>query len=87
MQVRIIDAPLKVTWHDGVLWMEAHPPLEGEPDMAKMTQIINREIGGKKVVIDWTRAEEMARTSTGMPGPISIQEPIMQSAQQSAALN
>ena len=44
MQVRIIDAPLKVTWHDGVLWMEAHPPLEGEPDMAKMTQIINRAI-------------------------------------------
>jgi L,D-transpeptidase ErfK/SrfK len=91
MQVRIIDAPVKVAWHDGVLWMEAHPPLEGEPDMAKMTQIINRAIDGKSVTIDWTRAEEMARTSTGMPGPIStqkaIQEPMMQSAQQSAALN
>jgi L,D-transpeptidase ErfK/SrfK len=72
-EVRIIDAPLKVTWHEGALWMEAHPPLEGEPDMAKMTQIINAATNGKKVKIDWTRAEEMARTSTGMPGPISIQ--------------
>jgi L,D-transpeptidase ErfK/SrfK len=72
-EVRIIDAPLKVTWHEGALWMEAHPPLEGEPDMAKMTQIINAATNGKKVKIDWTRAEEMARTSTGMPGPISTQ--------------
>jgi hypothetical protein len=71
--VRIINAPLKVTWHGGVLWMESNPPLEGEPDMAKMTQIINAATNGKKVKIDWTRAEEMARTSTGMPGPISIQ--------------
>jgi L,D-transpeptidase ErfK/SrfK len=72
-EVRIINAPLKVTWHQGVLWMESNPPLEGEPDMAKMTQIINAATNGKKVKIDWTRAEEMARTSTGMPGPISIQ--------------
>jgi len=72
-EVRIIDAPLKVTWHEGALWMEAHPPLEGEPDMAKMTQIINAATNGKKGKIDWTRAEEMARTSTGMPGQISIQ--------------
>jgi L,D-transpeptidase ErfK/SrfK len=71
--VRIINAPLKVTWHGGVLWMESNPPLEGEPDMAKMTQIINAATNGKQVKIDWTRAEEMARTSTGMPGPISIQ--------------
>jgi L,D-transpeptidase ErfK/SrfK len=69
--VRIIDAPIKVTWHEGTLWMEAHPPLEGEPDMAKMTQIINQAVDGTNVTIDWTRAEEIARTSTGMPGPIS----------------
>jgi hypothetical protein len=74
-----------VAWNDGVLWMEAHPPLEGEPDMAEMTQIINRAIEGKNVTIDWTRAEEMARTSIGMPGPISTRKSV--SAQQSAALN
>jgi L,D-transpeptidase ErfK/SrfK len=85
VQVRIIDAPVKVAWHDGVLWMEAHPPLESEPDMAKMTQIINRATEGKNVTIDWTRAEEMARTSIGMPGPISTERVI--SAQQSTALN
>lgn len=75
LPVRIIDEPLKVSWHKGVLYLEAHPPLEGEPNMAKMTQLINRAVDaradGKNVVIDWTRAEEIARTSTGMPGAIS----------------
>ena len=70
-EVRIIDAPLKLAWHDGELWMESHPPLESDPDMAKMTQLINRATAGRGVEIDWTRAEEMARTSKGMPGPIS----------------
>jgi L,D-transpeptidase ErfK/SrfK len=70
-QVRIIDAPVKVAWHEGRLWMESHPPLERDPDMAKMTQVVNRAIDGKNVVVDWTVAEEMARTSVGMPGPIS----------------
>lgn len=69
--VRIIDAPVKVAWHEGALWMESHPPLETEPDMARMTQLVNRATDGKRVEIDWTRAEEMARTSKGMPGPIS----------------
>jgi L,D-transpeptidase ErfK/SrfK len=74
MEVRIIDAPIKVSWLEGTLWLEAHPPLEGDPDMAKMTQLINNAIDGRNVVIDWTRAEEIARTSTGMPGPISTRE-------------
>jgi len=75
LQVRIVDEPLKVSWHKGALYLEAHPPLEGEPNMAKMTQLINRAVDaradGKNLVIDWTRAEEIARTSTGMPGAIS----------------
>jgi L,D-transpeptidase ErfK/SrfK len=71
LQVRIVDEPLKVSWHKGALYLEAHPPLEGEPNMAKMTQLINRATEGKDVVIDWTQAEEIARTSTGMPGAIS----------------
>jgi L,D-transpeptidase ErfK/SrfK len=74
IEVRIIDAPMKVSWQDGTLWLEAHPPLEGEPDMAKMTQLVNRAIAGRNIVVDWTRAEEIARTSTGMPGPISTKQ-------------
>ncbi len=72
--VHIVNVPVKVAWHQGTLWMEAHPPLEGEPDMARMTQIINAAIDGTDVVIDWTRAEEMARAPTGMPGPISARQ-------------
>ncbi len=73
-EVRIVDTPIKVAWHDGTLWMETHPPLKGELDMARMTQIINAAIDGTDVVVDWTRAEEMARAPTGMPGPISTRQ-------------
>ena len=63
-----------MSWQDGTLWLEAHPPLEGDADMAKLTQLVNKAIEGQNVVVDWTRAEEIARTSTGMPGPISTKE-------------
>jgi L,D-transpeptidase ErfK/SrfK len=74
-EVRIVDAPMKLAWHDGTLWMEAHPPLEGEPDLALMTRLINTAVGARRdVVIDWAKAEEIARTSVGMPGPISARK-------------
>ncbi len=50
MEVRIIDAPIKVSWQEGTLWLESHPPLEGDPDMAKMTQLVNKAIDGQNVV-------------------------------------
>jgi L,D-transpeptidase ErfK/SrfK len=70
--VRIVDVPLKVSWNGGVLYLEAHPPLEGEVDLKALTALINEAIKGREVVVDWERAKEMARTSTGMPGPISV---------------
>ncbi len=71
--VRIIDASLKVSWNAGVLYLEAHPPLEGDTDLDALTQLINEATRGREVVVDWERAKEMARTSIGMPGPISVQ--------------
>lgn len=73
-QVRIIDAPFKVSWNGGVLFLEAHPPLEGEPDLQKLDRMIADATKGRNVVVDWALAEQMARASLGMPGPISAQK-------------
>jgi L,D-transpeptidase ErfK/SrfK len=70
-EVRIIDQPFKVGWNNGVLFLEAHPPLEGEPNLKSLAGLIEAATSHRKVVVDWARVEEMARTSTGMPGPIS----------------
>jgi L,D-transpeptidase ErfK/SrfK len=73
-QVRIIDAPYKVSWNAGGLYLEAHPPLEGEPDLAVIDKLITQAAKGHNVVVDWGRVEEMARASIGMPGPITAQK-------------
>jgi L,D-transpeptidase ErfK/SrfK len=73
-QVRIIDAPFKVSWNDGVLFLEAHPPLEGEPNLQLLDRLIADATQGHNVVVDWALAEQMARDSLGMPGPISTQK-------------
>jgi L,D-transpeptidase ErfK/SrfK len=73
-QVRIIDAPFKVTWNAGALYLEAHPPLEGEPNLQLLDRLIADATKGRNVVVDWARAEQMARDSLGMPGPISAQK-------------
>lgn len=73
-QVRIIDAPFKVSWNDGVLFLESSPPLEGEPDLAVLDRMIEQTAKGHNVVVDWGRVKEMARASLGMPGPITAQE-------------
>lgn len=70
-QVRIIDQPFKLGWNNGVLLLEVHPPLEGEPDLKSLAGFIDAATDQRNVVIDWARVEEMARASTGMPGPIS----------------
>jgi L,D-transpeptidase ErfK/SrfK len=70
-KVRIIDEPYKLGWNHGVLYLEAHPPLDGVPDFKALTGMIESATAQRKVVIDWARVEEMARASTGMPGPIS----------------
>jgi L,D-transpeptidase ErfK/SrfK len=70
-QVKIIDQPYKVGWNNGVLLLEAHPVLEGDPDLTSLARLIQRATTGRNTVVDWSRVEEMARTSTGMPGPIS----------------
>ena len=70
-KVRIIDEPYKLGWNNGVLYLEVHPPLDGEPDFKALTGMIESATAHKKVVVDWARVEEMARASTGMPGPVS----------------
>lgn len=78
--VRIIDQPYKAGVHDGVLYVEAHPPLEGaspeaEPEAySNLTPLVEavlsaaRRAGdGMLESVDWNRVESAFHAAKGVP--------------------
>ncbi len=73
--VRIIDAPYKVGWQKGVLYLEAHPPLAEAghtpnsnltPMVAAITDVVSRRLDDQA----WQSAVRIATQGTGVPTPI-----------------
>jgi L,D-transpeptidase ErfK/SrfK len=73
--VRIIDAPYKVGWQQGVLYLEAHPPLVEAghtpnsnltPMVAAITDVVSRRLDDQA----WQAAVRVATQGTGIPSPI-----------------
>ncbi len=79
--VRIINQRYKAGWHNGVLYLEVHPPLEGPhaEEARGKTPMIEALLTATKTVpnypIDWTRVDELDLESTGIPGPVGQQMP------------
>lgn len=71
--VRIINKPYKVGWHEGVLYVEVHPWLEGTPvglvrNKALLPELVEQSLGiYLDYPVDW-QAVELAQIEThGMP--------------------
>jgi len=73
--VRIIDTPYKVGWQDGVLYLEAHPPLMEAghtpnsnltPMVAAIAEVVSRRLDDQA----WQSAARVATQGTGIPSPI-----------------
>ena len=71
--VRIIDQPYKAGWRDGVLYLESHPPLDGQPvrNFTPAVRTVVRALRGRSVQIDWERVQRVAEDARGIPAPIS----------------
>jgi L,D-transpeptidase ErfK/SrfK len=80
--VQIINAPYKFGWVDDDLYLEVHPPLEGQEhdEGAGMTQIMQlyvRATEQRAAQVDWPLVEEVytaklgipVRVGTGLPPP------------------
>jgi L,D-transpeptidase ErfK/SrfK len=70
--VRIVHQASKAGWQGDVLYVEVHPPLEGndDPDAYSLTNITRSVVAATKdrfTAIDWARAEQIFRKASGVP--------------------
>lgn len=73
--VHIIDQPFKAGWHDGVLYLEAHPPLEESAAPNDLTPSVRAILAVQhkgNAEIDWDKAMDVAVEQRGIPVPISV---------------
>ncbi len=74
--VRIVNQRYKAGWHGGMLYLEAHPQLEGSHGEAERgkTPLVEALLGATRTMpnyqINWDRADEVDLESTGIPGPV-----------------
>src|SRR5262249_41685655 len=77
-KVWLINDPVKVTYVNGDLLMEAHPPVDAEgptvaPGLAVLSNKLARVWGSKTVAIHWDFAREALQAPSGMPTVVGLE--------------
>ena len=80
MPVRIIHQPYMTAWHQDMLYLEAHEPLEKwAKDKAKLKKQVVKQLhelsDEKSVAVDWSKVERILQRSDGIPTPVLMQSP------------
>lgn len=71
-EVKVIRQPYKVAWHQGILYMEAHPfRREKSRSHSGFVGEIIRATANRTAEIDWNLALEVAQAGQGLPVRIS----------------
>lgn len=78
--VRIVHQPLKMGWSGDVLYMEVHPPLEGNEDpestsLTNITRILVTVTHDRSTTIDWALAEQVFKKANGVPEAMTAKPP------------
>ena len=73
--VRIIKQPYLIAWHENMLWLEAHEPLETKPtNLARIKKNLLKRIAeeAKKTTtpVDYDKIERVLAKANGIPTPI-----------------
>lgn len=81
--VRIIHQPYKMGWKGEELYMEVHPPMEGEDpadtrSLTDITRLLVSATQDRSVVIDWAKAEQTFEQARGIPEPVVLGAPTSQ---------
>jgi len=77
-KVQLINEPLKMTRVDGEIWIEVHPPIDEQGQLAqvKLTdfeQRLDTLLGETEVAINWDIAIETLREASGIPVMIGLE--------------
>jgi L,D-transpeptidase ErfK/SrfK len=68
--VRLVFQPYKAGWHNGMLYIEAHPPLEGENRLdqtALVETVVNATRDHPDYRVDWDTVRHLAEVAEGIP--------------------
>jgi L,D-transpeptidase ErfK/SrfK len=76
--VTLINEPIKTAWVDGHLYVEVHPPVNGEgqsyePDVNEFAHQLDTVLGSTTAAINWDLALAELKAARGMPVLIGIQ--------------
>jgi L,D-transpeptidase ErfK/SrfK len=77
-KVWLINEPVKVAYVDGKLFMEVHPPVDGqgqavEANLEVMSQELRRALGQDTAAIHWEFARQALEAATGKPILVGLQ--------------
>lgn len=75
--VYLVNQPLKLAWINGSLYMEAHPPVDGEGqtaevDVTAFEAMLDQALGNEVVAINWDLAREELKKARGMPVVVGL---------------
>ena len=71
--VTIVDQPIKLGWHNGVLYLEAHPDGK-KPGQHNLTRVVRRILDSTtaaNVTVDWDLIVTTVLDATGLPTPVA----------------
>ncbi len=76
--VHIINEPIKVTWVDGELLLEAHPPINDdgdsvEPNLDAFSAMLQAAVGNSTVAINWDYAREALAKADGQLATVGLE--------------
>jgi L,D-transpeptidase ErfK/SrfK len=76
--VRLLNDPIKVTWIDGQLLLEAHPPIDAqgqtvEPNLDEFSTLLQAAVGGTSIAINWDYAQEVLKQADGVIATVGLE--------------
>ena len=76
--VTLIDEPIKIAWVAGELWLEVHPPVNGEgqtiePNINDFSRRLDVVLGREQAAIYWDYALTVLRESKGLPAVVGLE--------------
>jgi L,D-transpeptidase ErfK/SrfK len=93
-KVWLINDPVKVTFVNGDLLMEAHPPVDSEgqtvePNLDLLAKQLDRALGSSVAAIHWDFAREALQAANGMPAIVGVEADVgpQPAAASAAAVN
>ncbi len=76
-QVRIVNQPFKMGWHDDALLLEVHPALIEDVEaqsqgLTALTQVLVANTDERRSDIDWTAMQAIHAQARGLPRPMQL---------------